>query len=206
LEEPPEHVILCLTAVDRSQLLPTINSRCQIIELRPLAPDVIAHALMTTWQAAPEQANLLARLANGRLGWAVQQLAEPENQHERLTQIQTLWQMLAANRIERLALAEQLAGNRDSQQLFGLLETWLSWWRDLLLAQAGCADQCTNIDQLTEISRQAHLLSMTEIQQHLARLQQIEGYLHHTVNTRLALDVLLLHMPRIRSSTMPLQA
>lgn len=206
LEEPPEHVILCLTAIDRSQLLPTISSRCQLIELRPLTPAVIAHALVTTWQAAPEQANLLARLANGRLGWAVQQLAEPAGQQERLTQLQTLCQMLAANRIARLALAEQLAANRDSQQLFGLLEVWLSWWRDLLLAQAGCADECTNIDQLDEISRQAQRVSMKEIQAYLARLSRIEGYLHHTVNTRLALDVLLLQMPRIAAGQMSLPA
>ena len=36
LEEPPPHVVLCLTAQDRSALLPTIVSRCQVLALRPL--------------------------------------------------------------------------------------------------------------------------------------------------------------------------
>jgi DNA polymerase III subunit delta' len=196
LEEPPPHVVLCLTATDRSLVLPTILSRCQILELRPLAPALIAQALREGWQALPDQAELLARLANGRLGWAVQQYQRPEGQEERLAQLHLLWRLLAADRIERLAQAEQLAANRNSLQLFGLLETWLTWWRDLLLVQSGCADQCANVDQQEMLERQQSLISLAEVQRYLAVLRRIEGWLHHTVNTRLALDVLLLRLPR----------
>lgn len=197
LEEPAPHVVLCLTALERSNLLPTIVSRCQCIELRPLDHATIAQALMTSWQVEAEQAQLLARLANGRLGWAVQQVSHPAGLQERLKQLQTLWQLMMANRIERLAFAEQLAANRSSQQLFGVLEVWSTWWRDLLLAQNGCSELCTNVDQQTEVMRQAQLVSLTEIQRYLRTLRRIEGYLHHTVNTRLALDVILLQMPRL---------
>lgn len=195
LEEPPPHVVLCLTATDRSRILPTIVSRCQLLELRPLAPATIAQALIEQWQAPAEQATLLARLANGRLGWAVQQRQRPEGQQERLTQLQLLWQLLAADRIERLALAEQLAANRNNEQLFGMLETWLTWWRDLLLAQAGCLEQCANVDQQEMLVQQMRLIPLAEVQRYLTVLQRIEGYLHHTVNTRLAIDVLLLRLP-----------
>jgi DNA polymerase-3 subunit delta' len=197
LEEPPEPIVLCLTATDRSQLLPTIVSRCRLTELRPLPPPLIAQALQARWQAPPEQATLLARLSNGRLGWAVDQLSHPDSQQTRLGHLQTLWQLLAADRIERLALAEQLASNRNNQQLFGLLEIWLTWWRDLLLVQTGCAGQCANIDQQARLIQQATQISLADTQHYLGLLRQVEGYLHHTVNTRLALDVLLLHMPRV---------
>lgn len=197
LEEPPASVVLCLTATDRSQVLSTIVSRCRVIELRPLATETIAEALSDHWQASPEQARVLARLANGRLGWAVEQLTQPQGQQERLSQLQTLWQLLAADRVERLALAEQLAANRNNQQLFGLLETWSSWLRDLLLVGAGCGDQCANIDQEARLIQQAGAVAMTDILNALAVLRRVEGYLHHTVNTRLALDVLLLRLPRI---------
>lgn len=200
LEEPPASVILCLTATDRSQVLPTIVSRCRLIELRPLAPEIIAEALVSNWQASPEEARLLARLANGRLGWAVEQLTKPQGQQERIAQLQTLWQLMAADRIERLALAEQLAANRNSQQLFGLLETWGTWLRDLLLVRAGCGVHCANIDQETRLAQQAGSVTMADIQQTLALLGRIEGYLHHTVNTRLALDVLLLRLPRLKNA------
>lgn len=198
LEEPPPHVVLCLTATDRSSVLPTIVSRCQIIELRPLDPDTIAQALMKDWQAEAEQAQLLARLANGRLGWAVEQLTHPDKLQERRTHLQTLWQLVAANRIERLAFAEQLAASRNSQHLFGLLELWTVWWRDVLLAQADCLALCANLDHQEEVLRLAQALSPTAVQHYLQLLLRIEGYLHHTVNTRLALDVLVLGLPNMR--------
>lgn len=197
LEEPPAHAILCLTALDRNSILPTIVSRCQLVELRPLDAPTVTQALTTQWQADPAQAQLLARLANGRMGWAVEQLQNAKAQQTRLEQLQALWQLLKADRIERLAFAEQLASNRNNQQLFSLLELWTLWWRDLLLAQAGSLDNCCNIDQRSEIARQAELLTTKAVQHYLYLLKRIETYLHHTVNTRLALDVLLLQMPYI---------
>jgi DNA polymerase-3 subunit delta' len=197
LEEPPDHVVLCLTAVDRASILPTIASRCQIYNLHPLDAQTITRALITGWQADAEQAQLLGRLANGRLGWAVQQLKQPDGQQERLAQLQALWGLLSATRMERLNFAERLAANRNSLQLFSLLEVWTTWWRDVLLAQSGCVDLCSNIDQRSEIERQGRLLARHEVQNYLQKLRQVEGYLHHTVNTRLALDVLLLQAPSI---------
>lgn len=195
LEEPPAHAILCLTALDRGSILPTIVSRCQLVELRPLDVTTVTQALIEGWQADPTQAQLLARLANGRLGWAVAQLRNTAAAQERTEHLQTLWQLLHADRIERLAFAEQLASNRNNQQLFGLLELWTLWWRDILLAQAGSLDACCNVDQQAEITRQAQLLPANAVQHYLHHLKRIETYLHHTVNTRLALDVLLLQMP-----------
>jgi DNA polymerase-3 subunit delta' len=200
LEEPPDHVILCLTALDRHSLLPTIVSRCQMLELRPLDPVTIAQALRQQWQASEDQADLLARLANGRLGWAVEQLEDPAGRQERIERLQTLWRLMAANRIERLAFAEQLAASRNNQQLFGLLETWTTWWRDLLLAQLSSLELCSNIDQLAEIERQGAQIQQADLQGYLHLQQRVESYLHHTVNTRLALDVLLLQLPSVRTS------
>jgi DNA polymerase-3 subunit delta' len=195
LEEPPDHVILCLTAVDRASLLPTIVSRCQVIELRPLPVQTIQAALVSQWQVGSEQAELLARLANGRMGWAVEQLQDREGAGRRMEQLSQLWKLVAADRVERLGFAEQLAGGRNNQQLFAMLALWSLWWRDVLLAQAGCLDGCCNVDQQAEIKRQAALLSPEVVRNYLHTLQRIDGYLHHTVNTRLALDVLVLRLP-----------
>ncbi len=73
LEEPPSHTILLLTATDRQSVLPTIVSRCQVLELRPLDRLAVVDALQAGWAVDGEQAALLARLSNGRLGWAVEQ-------------------------------------------------------------------------------------------------------------------------------------
>ncbi len=195
LEEPPAHAIFILTALDRNRLLATIVSRCQLLELRPLAPQTIAQALVKRWQVVPAEAELLSRLARGRLGWAVQQIATKAEQQMRLAQLEMLWQLLKASPGERLAIAENVATTTGGQQLFELLETWGTWWRDVLLVQCGCVDICCNIDQRPELERQAQVVPSKAVQQYLKTLSRIEGYLHHTINTRLALEVLLLQMP-----------
>lgn len=201
LEEPPPHIVLCLTALERTRVLPTIVSRCQPFELRPLAANTIRQALCDQWQRPLAEAELLARLANGRLGWAVEQLHHPEGQQERSRQLQTLWRLMQASRIERLAFAEQLATQRNSDQLFGLLELWSTWCRDLLLVQNNCSELCCNVDQPAILAQQAQAVAPMAIQHYLQVLKRIEGYLHHTVNTRLALDVLLLQLPSLTQET-----
>ncbi|MBK8049446.1 MAG: hypothetical protein IPK16_21425 [Anaerolineales bacterium] len=196
LEEPPPQAILVLTALDRASVLPTIVSRCQTLELRPVDTATIQHALQAQWRASADQAAVLAHLANGRLGWAVDQLRFPERGQERLQTLETLWRLMAADRIERLAFAESTAASRNSRHLFSMLETWSLWWRDVLLVQAGCADACANIDQREQLQRVAGLLDRELVRSYLLTLRRIEGYLHHTVNTRLALDVLMLKLPR----------
>lgn len=200
LEEPPPNTILLLTALDRASLLPTIASRCQVLDLRPLDTATVEEALVRGWGIKPEQAALYARLSNGRLGWAVDQLADPANSRQRLDQLRQLWDLLGADRVQRLAFAEALATNRDSRQLFGLLELWTAWWRDVLLMQAGSAEACSNVDQETELRRQAEALDPEPVRKLMHTLPQIERYLHHTVNTRLALDVLVLQLPALAKS------
>lgn len=199
LEEPPPHVVLLVTARHRAEVLPTIVSRCQVIELRPLDQSVVRTALQQGWQAEPGEADLLARLAAGRLGWAVDQLRHPERRAERERHLATLWRLMAADRLERLRFAGELAGQRDSQHLFSLLEVWTSWWRDLLLMQAGADEACSNVDALPRIEEQARQLDVRVVQRYVATLKRIEGYLRHTVNVRLALDVLVLRLPGVRA-------
>jgi DNA polymerase-3 subunit delta' len=195
LEEPPAHVVLCLTAHDRSGLLPTIISRCQALELRPIDSHTIEHALVERWQAPAEEAALWARLSGGRLGWAVRQIQTREQGEERRHRLQEVRQLAQSNRVERLLFAQKLATNRNNELLFPLLALWVSWWRDILLVQSGCAGSCSNIDHNEILAEDARRFDPEEVRQFLYTLGRIEGYLHHTVNTALALDVLLLQMP-----------
>jgi DNA polymerase III subunit delta' len=197
LEEPPDHVILLLSAWDRESILPTIVSRCQVLELRPLTVAEVENALVEKWKAPADQAALLARLANGCLGWAVQQLSDREGAGRRQEQLAQLRQLVQASRVERLHFVEKMATDRNNEQLFAMLGLWTTWWRDVLLAQVGCPEACCNVDQQEEISRHAAGLESAAVRDYLHTIQRIEGYLHHTVNTRMALDVLLLRLPQM---------
>ncbi len=196
LEEPPAHARLLLTARDASLLLPTIASRCQVIALRPLPVEQVMQALVDRWQVEPGRAQLAARLSGGRLGWAARACADSALLDARAAHLDELATVLREGRAERLSHAGELA--RDADELFQLLEEWTGWWRDVLLVhtQRGDMTRVTNVDRQESLRAQAAVFSLGEIQATLQHLRMTAQYLSQNVNARLALEVLMLNLPR----------
>ena len=66
LEEPPSRAMLLLLSNRPGRLLPTIRSRCQRLDLRPLDEATVAEALkMLLPDADAEERASLARLSGG---------------------------------------------------------------------------------------------------------------------------------------------
>ena len=72
LEEPPGEACLILVTSSAERLLPTIRSRCQRVPFDLLPPAFVREHLTARLGLAPPLAQTLARLADGRLGVAVQ--------------------------------------------------------------------------------------------------------------------------------------
>jgi DNA polymerase-3 subunit delta' len=73
LEEPPARAMLLLLANTPGRLLPTIRSRCQRIDLKPLDASVVANELARLLpEAKPKERESLARLSGGSIGMALQ--------------------------------------------------------------------------------------------------------------------------------------
>jgi DNA polymerase-3 subunit delta' len=195
LEEPPRQVILLLTASESDALLPTISSRCRTIGLRPLPAPVIIDALQSRWRAAPEQARLLAALADGRLGWAVQALQNPDLLKTRQEHLDALREAVDGGRVARFELADKLA--RKPENLPPILLTWVSWWRDLLLLAWGNVhpERLSNIDQSHTLQQLAQRWPPDHILHSLKQTEKTIGYLEQNANTRLAVENLLLQYP-----------
>ena len=68
LEEPPPHAHLILLSAESEGVLPTIASRCQLVEFGALAPEVIEKEL--DGLASPELLHAAAKLSAGDLGRA----------------------------------------------------------------------------------------------------------------------------------------
>jgi hypothetical protein len=72
LEEPPDRTVLILVAERMDAVLPTIRSRTQLIPTFPVDEAIIRQALLDRG-VEPSQAETLTQLAEGRIGWAIQQ-------------------------------------------------------------------------------------------------------------------------------------
>lgn len=193
LEEPAPHVVLLLTSNHRDQVLPTILSRCQIMGLRPMPLDQLQTALETRWGVDEERARLLARLSAGRLGWAVNAHTAPELWEMRAKHFDDLLGLVGGNAIARLAYAEKLSKGDDVETVLGL---WATWWRDILLVQQRLPEEILNLDRRTQLLQQAELFGAEQVEAEITDLVQTLRRIRANVNLRLALDVLLLRLPK----------
>jgi len=194
LEEPPPYVVLAVLANDADRLLPTIVSRCQQIPLRPLPAAMVEQALVERWNAEPEQARLLAHLSGGRMGWAVRALTDKAALQHRSRRLDDLGHLLTAATTERFRYAEKMARAPVATQQ--TLELWIGWWRDVLLLAAGADAPLTNVDRQRDLQNHAHRFGVKRSAAVIDALRSTVDRLRRNANARLALEVLMLDLPR----------
>ncbi|HSR46540.1 MAG TPA: DNA polymerase III subunit delta' [Anaerolineales bacterium] len=184
LEEPPPRVILLLTAVDVEQMPATIVSRCESLLLRPVATGEIAAELQRLG-ASSEEARTWAQQSAGRPEWGRALMDDPEFR-QRLAEHATAYhEVLSADLGRRFALADSW---KDDTQLEERLSVWISLagenLRELTRASGeGEADH----DELGRVAQGRRTMD--------ALIRTLDG-LRHNVNTRLALEGMMLELPR----------
>ena len=193
LEEPPAHVVLILTANHADSMRPTVVSRCQRLDLRPADFSVIERALLERGVSS-SKSHLLARLSGGRMGWALGAMENEDILFQRQKDLDELVGLLAGNRIERLDFAWK--ASRDPARTRELIDSWTGWWRDLLLLCGQAEEYLVNLDRLEELQSIAARSDLSQPWAVLKALQKTAAHLEANVNARLALESLLLRLPR----------
>jgi len=198
LEEPEADVVLLLTVPETGLLLPTILSRVQLITMQLLPIMQIKSALLQRWEVEPEEADLIAALAAGRMGWAVQAVEDDEMLAERKELLDLLTKTLTASKVQRFEIVQRFG--TDTEKVRSLLELWLLWWRDMVLAANDCLDLTVNVDRRDLLKAQAAKIGSSEAQRMVRALLQTQEALDQNVNARLTLEVLMLDMPTLKMS------
>ncbi len=161
-----------------------------------LTTEQIKAALEQRWQVEQEEASLIAALAAGRMGWAVQAVEDEDMLAERQAQLETLAKLPAAGKVQRFEVAQRLGAEGD--KVHGILELWLLWWRDMLLAANNSLDLIVNVDMQGLIQNQATRVGAADSRRMVYAILHTMEALEQNVNARVALEVLMLDMPTIR--------
>ena len=199
LEEPNPAVVIILITPGADAMLPTIVSRCQILNLRPVAVQAIEDALIARGTAR-ERARDIARMSRGRVGWALRAVQDEGLLAARVQHLDDLRALLSADRTRRFAYAEKLA-RADQPHITQTLQDWLLLWRDVARAAGGNAppNALMNPDQREWVAALADQLTIAQVAAVLRAIGETLQHIDRNVNVRLALDVLLLKLPRLPS-------
>jgi DNA polymerase-3 subunit delta' len=198
LEEPPQQVVVILTANSAENLLPTIISRCEVIRLRVLSVDETSSGLQKVKGIPEEMAKRVAHISGGRPGYAIRLYEQPELLEQRLSWLAEFFHILSSSRGERFVLAMEMS--RDSETIRDKLQVWLTLWRDVLLNTIGITHAITNQDYSEQIKNLAEYVSLSDAQNYIQSVANTIDYIDHNVNNRLALEVLLMDFPKVNIS------
>ncbi|MCH8825633.1 MAG: DNA polymerase III subunit delta' [Chloroflexi bacterium] len=199
LEEPPEGVVFLLLTSDTGSILPTIISRCQRIELRPLALELIARELVKRFGTDAGRADEVARISGGMPGWAIAASEDSDVLDRRASQLDTVEVTLRQGLEGRFAYAERLgtAFTRNRSGVLAELDLMVQWWRDVLVLSQGKTELATNISRIDTLKTAADGLSTDSAANAIKAVQETMDHLERNANPRLALDNLMLALPTI---------
>ncbi|MBN1189843.1 MAG: DNA polymerase III subunit delta' [Dehalococcoidales bacterium] len=202
LEEPPSGVIFLLLTATEAMVPATVISRCQRLNMARIKTGDIEAALVEKWEIEREKAGLLARLSRGCLGWAVETANKNDFREERREQFERMLAMIKGDISERFAISTQLALQfaRKRDSVYETLDTWAGWWRDVLLVKTGCHAGVVSFDFSPALAELAGVYNLEQIKDAVLSIIQASGQLKLNANARLALEVMMLNLPRYPSN------
>ena len=195
LEEPVDKAVFILLTTNDGLLPSTVVSRCQRLELAPLAVGDVEAALCRRG-IEPQKAKLLAWLSHGRLGWALSAAFDDGLLQQRAEKLDRLLTVINADYEERFAYVAQLVAlfQKSRESVQEILDLWLDWWRDLMLVKVGCSDGVTNVDFEAILAEMARGYNLAQIRNFIDCIQAAKEQLGQNANPRLVLEVLMLNI------------
>jgi DNA polymerase-3 subunit delta' len=197
LEEPFEKVLFVLMARSLRDIPDTVISRCQKLELMPLAADEVERELTAGREVEEQKAKLLAKLCRGCIGWAISACADDGLLRRYREDRDHILDVVNYGYVERFAYASQLARqfNQKRENTLDIINLWLDLWHDIMLIKTGFAEAVINIDIEEKLNRLAEETEISDIVNLIKNIQQTGQNLRRNVNPRLALEVLMMDIP-----------
>jgi DNA polymerase-3 subunit delta' len=186
LEEPPDHLILILTAENAYDLLPTIRSRSVPFQFAPLSPEEMARFVRSR---GLDHAERRIALAGGSPGAAV--TLDLDAYDKRRAAMLALLQVAAgaAPFATWLPVSEAIARSRN-EKLELYLKVLYELLRDLLLLEEG-AGAIRNADIARELEALAAKVSFAWLRKAVERTDEIARLIRRNIQKNIALDAMI---------------
>lgn len=203
LEEPPRQVIIILLTTDDSKLLPTVVSRCQRIELRPLSSNEIENMLINSFNVENEKARMFSRLSAGCPGQALISSTDNKWLERRSQRLSELFSLANETFFERFSYINHIDSSRKTIEQ--LLKLWLTWWRDIILIKCGCEQAIINLDFISVAKEWTQAFTLEELKNFVDFILKALNQISKNINIRLVLEILVLNMPLIKEKDKKIQ-
>ena len=191
LEEPPEYAVILLLTSNVNALLPTILSRCVVLNMKPVADEKVRKFLMEELKVPDYKADVCVAFARGNIGKA-KALASSEDFENIKNEALSLLKY-----IEDMELHEIVAAIKKISEykleIGDYFDIMAIWYRDVLLFKATKdANHLVFREELGALRKCAQRSSYEGIETIINALDTAKRRLDANVNFELVMELLLL--------------
>lgn len=191
LEEPPEYAVIMLLTNNVDKFLPTILSRCMILNFKPVEPLYIMEYLMTQLGEDQLKARFCTDFAQGNLGKAVRLAISPDYNEIKEDSIRLLRRMEDME-IEEIIQAVKKMG-KYKLDVTDYIDIMTMWFRDILMVKiSNSPNKIIFKEEFSVMKRQASRISYEGIEKILEALDKLKIRLEANVNFDIAMELMLL--------------
>ena len=191
LEEPPEYAVILILTTNVEALLPTVLSRCVVLNMKPVSDALVKKYLMEQLGVPDYKANICVAFARGNIGKA-KLLASSEEFEKVKDEAISLVKNINDMEIHEIVKAIK----KISEYKFDVndyLDILMAWYRDVLFFKATKdVNSLVFKEEIQQIMRVSDRSTYEGIETIVNALQSAKKRLEANVNFDLTMELLLL--------------
>lgn len=191
LEEPPEYAVILLLTSNVNALLPTILSRCVMLDMKPVPDEVVRRYLCSQLQVPDYKAEVCVAFARGNIGKA-KALASSEDFEKVKAEALSLLKYIQDMELNEIIAAVKKI-TEYKLEIGDYLDICVIWYRDALLFKATSdVNHLIFREELQALRRTAQRSSYEGIENIIRALDTAKRRLDANVNFELVMELLML--------------
>lgn len=193
LEEPPEYAVIILLTTNVNALLPTILSRCVVLNMKPVSDSLVRKYLMEQLQIPDYKAEVCVAFARGNIGKA-KALASSEDFENVKAEALSLLKYIQDMELHEITAAIKKI-NEYKLEINDYLDIMQIWYRDVLLFKAtNDVNHLVFREEIQALRRVAQRSSYEGIERVIEALEKAKTRLNANVNFELTMELLLMEI------------
>ena len=191
IEEPPEYGIVIFLTTNADGFLPTILSRCVVLQLKPATNEAVARYLVETVQIPDYKARLCAAFAQGNVGKAVRYASKESFDEMRQHVFQLLKNISDMQESRIYETMGELTAYKEN--INDYLDLMLLWFRDVLIFKVTKdANSMVLREELAGISGRAARSSYEGLEEIIVAIDRARTRLRANVSFELVMELLFI--------------
>ena len=191
LEEPPAYAVILLLTANLNALLPTILSRCVVLNMKPVSDELVRQYLMEQLKVPDYKAEVCVAFARGNVGKAKALASSEDFENVKAEALSLLKYIQDMELTEIVAAIKKIT--EFKLEINDYLDIFAVWYRDVLLFKAtNDVNHLVFREEIQTIRKTAQRSSYEGIETVIQALDTAKKRLDANVNFELVMELLIL--------------